>query len=101
MQQIAYRYTHEPPMSATKVLAISGLSALGELPGVINVDVHKEVGDSLDWRNGPLDKIFQVTGAVTSYEELARHHELLVRDSYVSYEHDMSQLAELPQQVPT
>ena len=100
-EQIAYRYYHEPPMSATKVLGISGLSALGELPGVLNVDVQKEVGDSLDWRNGSLDKIFQVTGAVTSYEELAQHHQLLVRDSYVSYEHDMSQLAELPQQVPT
>ena len=66
-------------MSATKVLGISGLSALGELPASSSVDVHKEVGDSLDWRKGSLDKIFQVTGTVTSYEELARHHELLVR----------------------
>jgi biotin carboxylase len=100
-EQIAYRYYHEPPMSATKVLGISGLSALGELPGVLQVDVQKEVGDSVDWRKGSLDKIFQVTGAVTSYEELAQHHEMLVRDSYVSYEHDLSQLAELPEQVPT
>jgi biotin carboxylase len=99
--RIAYRYYHEPPMSATKVLGITGLSALGDLPGVLQVDVHKEVGDSLDWRKGSLDKIFQVTGTVASYEELAQHHELLVRDSYISYEHDLSQLADLPEQVPT
>jgi biotin carboxylase len=99
--QIAYRYYYEPPMSATKVLGISGLSALGDLPGVRQIDVHKEIGDSLDWRKGSLDKIFQVTGTVHSYEELAEHHAALVRDSYVTYDHDLSQLEELPEQVPT
>jgi biotin carboxylase len=99
--QIAYRYYYEPPMSATKVLGISGLSVLGDLPGVRQIDVHKEVGDSLDWRKGSLDKIFQVTGTVTSYDELAAHHAALVSDAYVEYEHDLSQVEELPEHVPT
>jgi len=87
--RIAYRYYYEPPMSATKVLGITGLSALGELEGVRQIDVHKEVGDSLDWRKGSLDKIFQVTGTVDSYAELAEHYAAIVNGAYVTYEHDL------------
>jgi biotin carboxylase len=86
--RIAYRYYAEPPMSATKVLAIGGLSALADLPGVRQIDVHKEVGDAVDWRHGSLDKIFQVTGTVENYTELAEHHAACADESYVTYEHD-------------
>ncbi len=85
--RIAYRYYYEPPMSATKVLAISSLSGLGQLPGVRQIDVHKAVGDTLDWRNGSLDKVFQVTGTAGSYAELAEHTAVCADDSYVTYEH--------------
>jgi len=76
-------------MSATKVLGIKGLSHLGEIPGVGQIDVHKEVGDSVDWRNGSLDKVFQVTGTVNSYEELAEHYAACTKDSYVTYEFEV------------
>lgn len=90
-ERIAYRYYYEPPMSATKVVAIEGLSELGEMAGVRQVDVHKEVGDSLDWRNGSLDKIFQVTGAVETYDGLEAHFRAISDGSHVTYEHDPSQ----------
>jgi biotin carboxylase len=86
--RIAYRYYYEPPMSATKIVAIESLSGLGHLPGVRQIDVHKAVGDSVDWRNGSLDKVFQVTGTVESYAELAEHHSACADDSYVTYEHE-------------
>ncbi len=92
--QIAYRYYAEPPMAATKVLSISGLSAVGELPGVRQVDVQKEIGDSVDWRNGSLDKIFQVTGTVSDYAELARHYAACTDASYVTYEYDPAYVEE-------
>ncbi|HXW35610.1 MAG TPA: ATP-grasp domain-containing protein [Acidimicrobiales bacterium] len=95
-ERIAYRYYYEPPMSATKVLTISGLSALGDLPGVRQIDVHKAVGDTVDWRNGSLDKIFQVTGTVGSYAELAEHHAACADKSYVTYEHDRPTGEETP-----
>lgn len=85
--QIAYRFYSEPPMSATKVLAIDGLSRLAELPGVQQMDVHKQVGDAVDWRNGSLDKIFQVTGTVTSYAELEDIYAACSKDTSVVYEH--------------
>jgi hypothetical protein len=86
-ERIAYRYYYEPPMSATKVLAISSLSGLGQLPGVRQIDVHKAVGDTVDWRNGSLDKVFQATGTVGSYAELTEHNAVCADDSYVTYEH--------------
>lgn len=85
--RIAYRFYREPPLSATKVLGISGLNHLGERPGVLQIDVHKEVGDPVDWRNGSLDKIFQVTGTVADYAELAEHYAACTADSFVTYEH--------------
>ena len=85
--QIAYRYFREPPMSATKVLGITGLSQLMERTGVLQIDVSKEVGDPVDWRNGSLDRVFQVTGVVDSYRELASHFALCSGESFVTYEH--------------
>jgi biotin carboxylase len=86
-ERIAYRFYREPPVSATKVISIHGLSELGERPGVLQIDVHKEIGDSVDWRNGSLDKIFQVTGTVADYSELAEHYAACSADAYVTYEH--------------
>jgi len=94
-EQIAYRFYAEPPMSAARVLGIAGLSAIGGLSGVRQVDVHKEVGDMVSWRNGSLDKVFQVTGTVSSYSELAEHYAVCTDDSYVTYlrEEDLAEQA--------
>lgn len=86
-ERIAYRFYREPPVSATKVIGIHGLSQLSERPGVLQVDVHKQIGDPVDWRNGSLDKVFQVTGTVADYNELAEHYAACSADAYVSYEH--------------
>lgn len=85
--QIAYRFYCEPPMSATKIRSIASFSGLAELPGVRQVDVHKAVGDSVDWRNGSLDKVFQVTGTVNSYAELETMYAACRNDRSVTYEH--------------
>ncbi len=86
--RIAYRFYREPPQSATRVLGITGLRELGQRPGVLQIDVHKEVGDSVDWRKGSLDKVFQVTGTVGDYAELAEHYAACSVDSYVTYQHE-------------
>jgi biotin carboxylase len=83
---IAYRYYDEPPMSAEKVIGISGLEQLRQLPGVVRVDVHKSPGDPVDWQNGSLDKVFQVTGTVKDYAELAEHYRACTEDVVVSYQ---------------
>ena len=85
--RVAYRYFCDPPISAEKVLGITGLDELGELPGVVQIDVHKAMGDPVDWRNGMLDKVFQVTGAVADHAELAEHYRACTEDVVVTYGH--------------
>jgi hypothetical protein len=52
----------------------------------LQIDVQKEVGDPVDWRNGSLDKVFQVTGVVSDYAELATHYDACAGGCFVSYE---------------
>ena len=85
--RIAYRFYREPPLSATSVVGISGLDHLRERPGVLQIDVQKEVGDPVDWRNGSLDRVFQVTGVVDDYAELADHYAACTVATDVTYEH--------------
>ncbi len=86
--RIAYRFYREAPLSATSVAGISGLDHLRERPGVLQIDVQKEVGDAVDWRNGSLDRIFQVTGVVDDYAELADHYAACTVETDVTYEHE-------------
>jgi len=86
--RIAYRYFREPPITAKQVAGITGLNQLAERPGVLQIDVHKEVGDPVDWRNGSLDKVFQVTGTVADYAELAELFTACTEDSFVTYEYE-------------
>lgn len=85
--RVAYRFYCEPPMSAQKYLGSTGLEELSKLPGIVQIDLHKSSGDPVDWRNGSLDKIFQVTGAVADHAELAEHYRACTEDVVVTYEH--------------
>jgi len=86
-ERIAYRYYDEPPISAEKVLAIMGLDELRALPGVVRADVQKGPGDPVDWQNGSLDKVFQVTGTVATYPELAERYRTFTETAVVTYQH--------------
>jgi hypothetical protein len=85
--RIAYRYIGEPPMTALRVGTISRLNELRERAGVIEIDVFKRIGDPVDWRNGSLDRVFQVTGTASDYVELAEHYHACSADSFVTYEY--------------
>jgi len=86
-ERIAYRYFDEPPISAEKVLAFTGLDELRALPGVVRADVQKGPGDPVDWQNGSLDKVFEVTGTVATYAELAERYRAFTEAVVVSYGH--------------
>jgi biotin carboxylase len=86
-QRVAYRYYAEPPMSAKRVLSVDGLDDLRAVPGVLEIDVHKGPRDPVDWRNGSLDKVFQVTGVVAHHAELAAVYRACRELVRVTYEH--------------
>jgi hypothetical protein len=68
--RVAYRYYCEPPMSAERVVTVAGLDKLRELPGVLQIDVHKGA-----------------PGTVADYAELAEHYRACTEDVVVTYEH--------------
>jgi len=84
--RVAYRFYCEPPMPAQRLLGFTGLEGLSHRPGVVKIDVHKQVGDQVDWRNGSLDKIFQVTGVVADHAELAEHYRACTEDVTITYD---------------
>ncbi len=92
--QVGYRYFGEPPMSAERVLAIDGLEQLHNRPGVAQVNITKGVGEPVDWRNGSLDRVFQVTGAVADYDELAEVYRACTEDVQVTYQHHRETLTD-------
>lgn len=85
-ERVAYRFYCEPPMLAERLLGFTGLDELSHRPGVIKIDVHKQVGDQVDWRNGSLDKIFQVTGVAADHKELAEHYRACTEDVTITYD---------------
>jgi biotin carboxylase len=84
--RVAYRFYCEPPMLAQRLRGFTGLEELSRLPGVVKIDVHRQIGEQLDWRNGSLDKIFQVTGVVANHAELAEHYRACTEDVTVAYD---------------
>jgi hypothetical protein len=54
---------------------------------VVRADVHKGPGDPVDWQNGSLDKVFQVTGTVATYPELAERYRACTEAVVVTYQH--------------
>jgi len=88
--RISYRYISEPPTTARRISMISGLNELRERDGVHAIDVLKEVGDPVDWRNGSLDRVFHVTGTAADYVELAEHYRACSTNCFVTYEHERS-----------
>jgi predicted nucleic acid-binding Zn finger protein len=71
---------------------IARLNELRQRVGVLGIDVLKEVGDPVDWRNGSLDRVFQVTGTARDYVELAEHYGACSAESFVTYEHRQQNL---------
>jgi biotin carboxylase len=90
--KIAYRYIGEPPATALRIAMISRLNELRERVGVLGIDVLKEIGDPVDWRNGSLDRVFQVTGTANDYDELYEHYRACSADAFVTYEYQQQDL---------
>ena len=69
--RIAFHYLIMPPMSAVAIESIGRPAALRQIYGVEGVTLHKDQGDSIDWRCGTSTSVAAVTGLVDTREELA------------------------------
>jgi biotin carboxylase len=84
--RIGWRFFFQPPTTARRVVNITGLDRLANLPGVKLVYVHHGPGDPVDWREGTGQFIFEVSGVAQNYDEVFEVDRFLHEDVSVSYE---------------
>lgn len=68
----------QPPMAATAVDKMPSASELRALPGVFGVDRRSRNGQSVDWRNGTLGRLYDIWIEADSVEELGVLHRAVV-----------------------
>lgn len=65
---VGYWYMVQPPMSASRVLRMTGVDGLSQFPGVDSVTVRPN--DVVDWREGTASYVYAVRGHVAHHDEL-------------------------------
>jgi biotin carboxylase len=84
-KRIGYRFFLQPPSVSATVVAIDGIDALSEYPGVDAITVHQGPGSILDWKDGSRNHILAVVGTADDYEELQAVNRLLNDEVTVTY----------------
>jgi hypothetical protein len=67
------------------VIAITGVDAVSDYPGVDAITVHQGPGADLDWRDGSRNHIMAVVGAARDYGELLNVNRMLHEEVTVTY----------------
>ncbi len=66
--RVAYRRLIMPPVTAGRIVAMSGHEAVAELPGVEELTVNRQPGDRVNWRLGLPDFVISVYGSADSHQ---------------------------------
>lgn len=69
---VGFWFMLQPPMSARSLAHINGLNELSDLPGVDTVNLNRQPGEPIDWREGTSSHIVAVQGHVADYDTLAK-----------------------------
>jgi biotin carboxylase len=88
--KVGWQRIAPPPVSADRVGTITGLESLKDLPGVDSVTINHKEGETVDYRLGRRDFLYQVYGAADDYDELESQLALVARAVSVTYGQDAS-----------
>ena len=88
--KVAWQRIAPPPVSAERVGTITGLESLKDLPGVDSITINHKEGETVDYRLGRRDFLYQVYGAADDYDELESQLALVDRAVSVTYGQDAS-----------
>lgn len=69
-RQLSYQYFVTAPPDAARLLSLSGIDQLLDLPGVLHVDTHATPGQRVDWRDGTQGHLAVVYGTATDHAAL-------------------------------
>jgi len=84
-ERIGYRFFLQPPAVSATVIAITGVDAVSDYPGVDAITVHQGPGADLDWRDGSRNHIMAVVGSARDYGELLNVNRMLNEEVTVTY----------------
>jgi len=76
----------QAPMEARRLVGLSGLDVVTQLPGVTEVSLYCRVGDALDWRWGTASRLLTVYGVANDHDHLCELYEQIQRSIVASYE---------------
>jgi hypothetical protein len=82
----AFQYFVLPPMDVVRLRELTGAPELRRQPGVQLVEVFKQAGDELDWREGTLSYLGIVHGSGPSHADVLRLAGLARQTLRVEYE---------------
>jgi hypothetical protein len=85
-EHVSFCAMYQPPMEAQRLVALSGLEVVAQLPGVTQVSLHCCVGDAIDWRRGTISRLLTVYGVANDHDHLCELYEQIQRSTVASYE---------------
>jgi biotin carboxylase len=89
--RIGWYRTLPPPVSADRVDTIAGLETLRSVPGADQVTINRNAGETVDWRRGLQEFVYQVYGSGRDYDEVEAQCAMVDRAVTVTYDEGSSQ----------
>jgi biotin carboxylase len=86
-QGIGFRLLFHAPITARRVLAVEGLTKIGQLPGAPTATLHRPPGAEIDWRTGTNDYIYSVIGVAQDNEQLRAIRRMAETSVDMRFEH--------------
>jgi len=83
---VGFAINYHAPATARRLLALDGLDAVAALAGVTRVVSHRQVGDTLDWREGTMSRIFTAYGVTSDHDQLSELHAQIYRSVAAGYD---------------
>jgi biotin carboxylase len=85
-EKVAFCAMYQPPMQARRLVELSGLDAVAQLPGVTGVILDRRVGDAIDWRRGTTSRLLTVYGVADDHDHLYELYQQIQRSVVAGYE---------------
>jgi len=85
-EHVAFCAMYQPPIEATRLIELSGLDDVAQLPGVTSIVPNRIVGDVIDWRCGTMSRLFTVYGVAKDHHHLSELYGQIQRSTVARYD---------------
>jgi len=84
--QVPFCAMYQSPMEARRLVELNGLDVVAALPGVTQVVADRRAGDSIDWRQGTLSRLFTAYGMADDHDHLYHLYQQIQTSVVARYE---------------